>query len=74
MGQGINSKIAGLGAAFPLLMRDEIDAGRLVPGSLVDMVAFGAGLGRGPGPLATKGGSKGGEDAKPDKGYWVRER
>ena len=45
MGQGINSKIAGLGAGIPLLMRDEIDAGRLVPGSLVAMVAFGAGLG-----------------------------
>ncbi len=31
-------------AAIPILIKEEVDAGRLVPGSLVAMVAFGAGL------------------------------
>ena len=39
-------------AAIPLLIKEEMDAGRLLPGSLVAMVAFGAGLTWG-GVLAT---------------------
>lgn len=31
-------------AAIPILIKEELDAGRLIPGSLVAMVAFGAGL------------------------------